>query len=139
MIKKVSKLFYVATCFALFSGCGNQAFDCPIKDGVRCMRLSEVDKQVSRGQLGSDTQHLSKASQTGLSLTALQPVFFVPDEGSPLRSREEVLRIWMAPYQSIDGTYHEQNILHFVAKEAAWTAPHAGFENLEEQGDDATP
>ncbi len=43
----------------------------------------------------------------------------------------------MAPYQSIDGTYHEQNVLHFVAKEAAWAAPHARVENLEEQGDDA--
>ncbi|MBP6103521.1 MAG: type IV conjugative transfer system lipoprotein TraV [Gammaproteobacteria bacterium] len=136
MIKQVSKLFYLTACFALLSGCGNQNFDCPYKDGVRCMRLSEVDKQISAGKLGSDTQNHSKSSKASIKLTPLQPVFFVP-EGSPLRSQEEVLSIWMAPYQSIDGTYHEQNVLHFVAKEAAWAAPHARVENLEEQGDDA--
>ena len=139
MIKQVSRVLCLAACFTLLSGCGNQNFDCPTKDGVRCMRLSEVDKQVSRGKLGSDTQHPSKSTKTSMKLTPIQPLFFVPDEGSPLRSREEVLSIWMAPYQSIDGTYHEQNVLHFVAKEAAWAVVHARVDNLEEQGDDATP
>ena len=138
MIKQVSRVLCLAASFTLLSGCGNQNFDCPTKDGVRCMRLSEVDKQVSRGKLGSDTQNYSKSSKTGWRLTPPQGVFRVPDEGSPLRSREEVLSIWMAPYQSIDGTYHEQNVLHFVAKEAAWAVPHARVENFEE-GDDATP
>ncbi len=139
MIKQVSRVVYFAVCFALLSGCGNQNFDCPTKDGVRCMRLSEVDKQISAGKLGVDSQP-QKSTKAATMLAPLQPMqaFFVPEEGSPLRRKEEVLSIWMAPYQSEDGTYHEQNVLHFVAVEASWTVPHAVIENLEEQ-DHAKP
>lgn len=133
MIKKTVRIFCVALCCTLLSACGNQAFDCPYQDGVRCMRLGEVDTQVSQGKLGFESESASKSKKQRVESQILQPLpVFALDDYSPLRSREEVLRIWLAPYQSEDGTYHEQNILHFVAKEASWNLPHALIENPEE-------
>ena len=95
----------------LLSGCAKQAFDCPYKDGIRCKPLSEVDKQIDAGRLGANDK------TTTIKKLALQPV-----PVSPLRTSEEVLTLWVAPYQTEDGTYHEERTLHFVAKPAEWIA-----------------
>ncbi len=92
----------------VLSGCG-QSFDCPYKDGVRCLSLSEVDKQISAGKLNQK----NKAKP----LKALEPQK-VPD--SPFRTVDEVLTVWVAPYQTEDGTYHEEKLMHFVARPAEW-------------------
>jgi hypothetical protein len=102
-MKMVIALFLIA-----LTGC-SQHFDCPYKDGVRCLRLSEVDKQISAGKL---TQ---KPNAKPLKRVAAQQV---PD--SPFRTQEEVLTVWIAPYQTEDGTYHEEKRLHFVARPAEW-------------------
>jgi conjugal transfer pilus assembly protein TraV len=97
----------------LLSGCGNQAFDCPYHDGVRCLRLSEVDRQVNAGQIGG----AAIKAKNNESLKPLEPKM-APD--SFLRTAEEVLSIWVAPYQDNDGSYHEQKVIHFVARPATW-------------------
>lgn len=89
------------------TACANQKFDCPYKDGVRCKRLSEVDKQSS----SHSTQDKSKAFKK-LELKR------TPD--SPIRTHEEVLSLWIAPYQTMDGTYHEAKRIHFIVKPAEW-------------------
>ncbi len=90
------------------TGC-SQRFDCPYKDGVRCMRLSEVDKQISAGKL---TQ---KPNAKPFKRGEPQKI-----SDSPFRTQEEVLTVWIAPYQTEDGTYHEEKRLHFVARPAEW-------------------
>ncbi len=92
----------------ILTGC-SQSFDCPYKDGVRCLPLSEVDKQISAGKLNQ--------KNNAKPLKTLEPQK-VPD--SPLRTAEEVLTIWVAPYQTEDGTYHEEKLMHFVARPAEW-------------------
>jgi hypothetical protein len=100
--------FLIVLLFTTLSGCA-QNFDCPYKEGVRCLRLSEVDKQISAGKL---TQ---KNNTKPLKMLEPQKV---PD--SPFRTPEEVLTVWVAPYQTEDGTYHEEKLMHFVARPAEW-------------------
>jgi hypothetical protein len=112
----------VITLFSLLvlTGC-SQRFDCPYKDGVRCMRLSEVDKQISVGKLTSKNK--TKPLKT------LEPQD-LPD--SPLRAPEQVLTVWIAPYQTMDGTYHEEKRMHFVARPAEWLNTVNEIENEQE-------
>lgn len=104
----MSKHLFVIIGLLALSGCSSQRFDCPYKEGVRCIRLSEVDKRIDAGQLSS-------TSFKPLKTLSPQPV---PE--SPLRATEEVLTVWIAPYQTGDGTYHEEKRLHFVAKPSDW-------------------
>ena len=91
------------------TGCASQKFDCPYIDGVRCKSLSEVDKQVNQGKIGNTPKNGEP-----------KKLAFVKAPDSPLRSQEEVLSIWVAPYQTEDGTLHEEKTMHFVAKPAEW-------------------
>lgn len=97
---------------ASLTGCAGQRFDCPYKEGVRCLSLSEVDKRISAGTL---TKHPAKRF---LKLSKPLEPQKVPD--SPFRTTEEVLTVWIAPYQTEDGAYHEEKRMHFVARPPQW-------------------
>lgn len=117
---KRKDLFLMTLLSVSLNGCNSQRFDCPYKEGVRCLPLSEVDKRVSQRALPPPSP-----KQSGKLLSffkrspakTLEPVTLPP---SPLRSHAEVLTVWIAPYQSQDDTYHEEKRLHFVAQESQW-------------------
>ena len=101
----------VMTAALALTGCaGNQKFDCPYSGGIRCQPLGEVDKQIDSGTLNQE----KIAKKPFKKLEPKQ----VPT--SMLRTEEEVLSVWVAPYQTEDGTYHEEKIMHFVARPAEW-------------------
>lgn len=107
----MNKRLILTLTLTLLTGCSNHKFDCPYTDGVRCKSLSEVDRQINNGQIGTES------SKKAPDLKKLEPKK-VPD--SPLRTQEEVLSLWVAPYQTEDGTYHEEKLMHFVARSAEW-------------------
>ena len=94
-------------------GCANPKFDCPYQDGVHCKSLSEVEREIDAG-LNSNSQNSKK--------TALKPLTPISVPASPLRTPEEVLSVWIAPYQTQDGSYFEEKIMHFVVRDAEWIA-----------------
>ncbi len=90
---------------ACLTGCGNQAFDCPYKDGLRCVRLSEVDRRIDEGSLiKSDHTH----PQTISTFKA---------QNVPFEQPLNALTLWVAPYQSKEGIMHEQQWIHFIVKD----------------------
>jgi hypothetical protein len=103
----MNKVLTVIFSFSLLAGCvGNQKFDCPLSGGVQCKSLAEVDKHV-------DMPDNNKKK-------AVQKLELKKAPDSPLRTQEEVLSLWVAPYQTEDGTYHEEKMMHFVARPAEW-------------------
>jgi hypothetical protein len=42
------------------------------------------------------------------------------EPGDPVRIPEKMLRIWLAPYESQDGTFHQQTTLNTVVTPAYW-------------------
>lgn len=95
-------------------GCANPKFDCPYQDGVHCKSLSEVDQEIDAGTLGTKSQ----GSQKNFS----KPLIPLKASASMLRTPEEVLSVWIAPYQTQDGSYFEEKIMHFVVRDAEWIA-----------------
>ncbi|MBP9728641.1 MAG: hypothetical protein KBD23_00660 [Gammaproteobacteria bacterium] len=90
---------------ACLTGCGNQAFDCPYKDGLRCVRLSEVDRRIDEGTL---IKSASASTQTASKFKV---------HNAPLNQPMDALTLWVAPYQSKEGIIHEQQWIHFVAND----------------------
>lgn len=106
---------------------GNQKFDCPYNDGVRCLSVSEVDQQVSSGQIVTDKEVKKKKKFKLFSfLDKTEPVpASIPDpvqlsHSSPLRTQEEVVQIWIAAYEGEEGIYHQPTVLNTVLKPAQW-------------------
>ena len=80
-------------------GCANQAFDCPYKEGIRCVRLSEVDRRIDQGTLIKPTE---------------SPSLKIPPKTQEIPpAPEDTLSVWVAPYQSKEGILHEQQWVHF--------------------------
>ena len=100
------KKIFVLLALSFLTGCGNQAFDCPYKDGLRCVRLSEVDRRIDDGTL---IKSPSKSSTQKVSTFKIQNAH----RSQPM----DALTLWVAPYQSKEGIIHEQQWIHFVVKD----------------------
>jgi len=92
----------------------SQQFDCPYKEGARCLSVGEIDQKINTGQLGlSQNKNVSHPQKLEvLSNSSIAP--------TSLRTPETVLMAWIAPYYTTDGVYHEGHRIHFVGSEAAW-------------------
>ena len=43
-----------------------------------------------------------------------------PTPGKPIRYGEGVQRIWIAPYEDVDGNYHEPSFVYTVVRTSHW-------------------
>ena len=121
----MSKSFLLLLSLSLTGCATHQQFDCPYKEGARCLSVGEVDKKIDLRENG-ETSYQEKKEHRGLfSLFHSQENKFNTLElsdvsPSSLRTPETVLRLWVAPYYTTDGAYHEDRHIHFVAREASW-------------------
>lgn len=116
------KIGVISICAVLVIGCGTKKFDCPYNDGVYCKSLSEVNEMVNRGEHGKNLKTSAKAKENFFNkgpLTSSQ-VLIPIDTKEPIRVPEQVVRIWLAPYESQDGTFHQQTVINTVARPAHW-------------------
>ncbi len=101
-------------CLNLTACSMQQQFDCPYKEGARCLSVGEIDQKINAGQLNlSENKNASHSKK----LEVLSNSTVVP---TSLRTPETVLMAWIAPYYTTDGVYHEAHRIHFVGSEAAW-------------------
>ena len=103
----------------LINGCAgmNSQFDCPMKPGVRCESLDQVNEAVNRGEIGH------APTNTAASTTAIHSIPSVdasPLPGEPLRYGETVQRIWIAPFEDTGGNYHQESEIYTIAKGGHW-------------------
>ena len=94
----------------MLSGCAdmNSQFDCPMKPGVRCESLDQINARVDRGELGSIAIPSYKKSDEN------EPYY------SPVRSKEKVMHTWIAPYEDQYGNYHDGNDIYSVSQGSRW-------------------
>lgn len=106
----------------LLSGCSgmNANFDCPMKNGVRCESLDQVNARVDRGDIGrGEMQSVSlQATQQNPVNRHVQARLVVA--GEPLRYGETVQRVWIAPYEDTSGNYHQESEVYTVARPGKW-------------------
>lgn len=114
------------------AGCastGSSNFSCPAPNTGMCKPIHEVDKMVSNGELGQDNPSSTNANTMSAQQTAgAFDNFSTPypasiiTPGAPLRIQEQVMALWVAPYQDKQGNYHDPSTLYTVIEPGRWAA-----------------
>lgn len=106
------------------SGCSsmNSRFDCPNKPGITCRSLDQVSDMVDRGMIGRDVSIKSSHAPTFYPIKNTKNI--LPNNLShSLRSGEQVVRVWVAPYQDVNSNYHNEGTLYVVVRKNNWAVP----------------
>ncbi len=109
------KPFVLLLCLNLTACSLSQQFDCPYKEGARCLSVGEIDQRINTGQLEESTEHKNVFNAKKIEVFPNSTI-----TPTSLRTPETVLMAWIAPYYSTDGVYHEAHRIHFVGSEPAW-------------------
>lgn len=106
------KKLILAECIFLtlfMTGCSdmNSQFDCPMKPGINCKNLDEVNSDIDR--------------RTNNKISPL-PVnnFASPDSDHSFRTSDITQRVWIAPFEDTNGNYHEASDVMIVTNHSHW-------------------
>ncbi|HIF0232789.1 TPA: type IV conjugative transfer system lipoprotein TraV [Legionella pneumophila] len=110
-MKRVISVFIVNV--MLLTGCTklNSEFDCPAPNGGSCKRMDQVYNLVN-GEGGVE-ESLAVAPNRN-------PLVLEGRPGEPLRYGEGVMRVWVAPYEDIEGNYHQASQVYSVVQKGHW-------------------
>jgi conjugal transfer pilus assembly protein TraV len=125
-MKRLQKYCYVLICFML-SACStmNDQFSCPMKPGVVCQSLDQVNAKIDSGEIkrfSFGNELLPHPSKDSL-LHHAEPMRVTTSERSsalPTRIPESLLPVWIAPYEDTRGNYHEASVIWTVTKPGYW-------------------
>lgn len=107
MYKALLVLFMVSTITGCTTSMKGQ-FDCPGTPGVQCKNISKVNKMVDQGAI---------PKEKGVDVPIVRNSY----KGKVLkRTKEEVLTVWVAPFEDEEGIYHEPGVLTAVVSPARW-------------------
>ncbi len=133
-MNRAHKLTGILMLFPLFlfflfflSGCSsmNSLFDCPHKPGVMCRSLDQVNDMVDREVFGNKASipkvKTPKFSFLGSNTSSVGTV--KQSIKKPLRIGEQVVKIWIAPYQDVQGNYHNESEIYTVVNKNQWAVP----------------
>jgi conjugal transfer pilus assembly protein TraV len=135
-------VFLSFICLSL-GGCSttSETFDCQSGKGVGCKSISTVNKMVNQGSLGGEVEEgkqslilpssvpIMSTGSPGVEASGntLADKTFSQQADIPLsddflvrRVSEEHLRVWIAPFQDVQGNFHEGSIVHTVLKPGFW-------------------
>ena len=125
-ISKIKKIFILMPILSisLLTGCTgmHSQFDCNAKGGIQgCATLGHVNRMADQGDFNRDdsvsssmvTKTASNESPTGMFLKT-------PSAGEPMRFGETVQDVWIAPYQTQDGSYVWPSMETVVLQKGHW-------------------
>ncbi len=119
-----NKTFSLFVLIALLSGCSsmNSSFDCPMKAGVRCESLDQVNQAVDRGEIRDVDQDKLEAAPLHTRTLSFDsyPSTTKLSHGEPLRFSESVQRIWIAPFEDTAGNYHQSSEVFTITQGGHW-------------------
>ena len=124
-----NKIFLIVMLPILISltGCAsmNSNFDCPMKPGIMCASLDEVNAKVDRGEIGNEPIELTYHPLNNKPFhqaRLLEPASCDdnPEIRKPLRYGESVMRVWVAPFEDTVGNYHKESDIYTIVKPGHW-------------------
>lgn len=127
---KYIKPFLVA--FSLFgvaglSGCTgmHSQFDCNTIGGIQsCVTLGHVNRMANKGDFERDSNGGSGIASTNSKLTSnnshMGMFLKTPTAGEPLRYGETIQNVWIAPYQTKDGSYVWPSMVTIILHQGHW-------------------
>ena len=106
----------------------SESFDTEATKGVGAKSISQVNGMIDRGEIpGVHSDERATKTLTPLVSTApLPPVSMTPivlsDNTVIHRQAEQVMRIWIAPFQDASGNFYEASVVHTVHRPSFWSA-----------------
>lgn len=111
-----------------------EEFECPSGKGIGCKSITDVKKMLNQGEIeipettteayqkrGSGVMNIRTPLITNASFETMTPIAFVDQSGMMIqRTPEKPLRIWIAPYQDMDGNFRESSLVHAVVQGGYW-------------------
>ncbi len=100
-------------CTVILSGCGglNSQFSCPMKPGVTCQSLDQVNSLIDQGKLAQSASpvdiHLADADDS--------------NHHTIQRTPDTVMRLWIAPYEDSQGNYFSSTRVYHVIQPGSWS------------------
>ena len=124
-MKTIQTYFYIMTCFFMISGCStmNDQFSCPMKPGVFCQSLDQVNAKIDKGEIKRLLQSKDQKSISpveSLSFNVIPLTMTTKVGAPPTRIPETLMPVWIAPYEDAHGNYHESSIIWIVATSGHW-------------------
>jgi hypothetical protein len=117
MIKRIQiTVFIIAS--ILLTSCAqmNSQFDCPMKPGIHCESLDQVNAKVDRGELGNDYSLSTNKNSNDLTFYKVQ----TRSSADAMRSKDTVLHVWIAPFEDASGNYHAESSVYTVSDTGHW-------------------
>ena len=109
-----------------------RANNLPGQVGTKSNVRSQYDTEEDAPRKSSDSKPQAKRSmdyftpENNVSSGEVQgkttpAAFATPNFGSPLRTPERILRVWLAPYEDSEGDLHDQKYLYVQVNKGQWT------------------
>ena len=125
----MKKIIVIIAVF-LLSGCAEKSrFDCPYGKGPSCASMSTIDKMIksenvtSAGSLSCTKDSCSSSKRKSQTKVQSATIPVHADPNPALRVPEEVMQLWIAPYEAGNGIYYQQAYVNIIVKDASWQAP----------------
>ena len=90
-------------------------FKCTVKDSSECESISETYSSSISGR---------KKGMSDDMLQANNALRKTPYSGMPVRTPISVLRIWVAPWEDLDGDLRDQSLMYVALNESRWQIAH---------------
>ena len=121
-MNKIRKLTFLFMPIFLV-GCAsmNSNFDCPNKPGVTCRSIDQVNDMVNRGAFSKERTTVARGKTSNQHLAVNHSD--ISGKFNSLRIGEQVVRLWVAPYQDVHGNYHNESTLYTVVRKNNWVVP----------------
>ncbi len=128
-MKKLSVLLFVPFILSGCIGLGKSNFSCDgVPEGVSCLSAKEVYDLTANAEnlttLNSDDDESGALRIWGLQNLSPQAIAVRKannNEPMPIRVPEQVMRIWVAPWEDKNKTLHMANMIYTEIEERKWS------------------
>jgi conjugal transfer pilus assembly protein TraV len=124
--RKIKRLLFFLGVTTLLTGCNdlNSQFTCPKQPGVSCQSLDQVNTLIDQGKLADDSLPKKKSTKINAQPTVIRvnQIFTENNIALPykLRTTDNVMRLWIAPYIDTQGNYFSATVVYHVVDRGQW-------------------
>jgi conjugal transfer pilus assembly protein TraV len=104
----------------------SESFDSEATKGVGAKSISEVNAMIDQGKIDGLKSEVDQASVVA-PVVVQKPVpianpetIVLSDHSVIQRQPEQHMRIWFAPFQDINGNFHEASVVHTLLSPSFW-------------------
>ena len=139
----MKKLLLLTAISTIITGCSTftglnakSDFACAAPAGYSCTSMTGVYANLKnpKVQIGKKTTYLGESdnqnnkylprSKVGLDKYGRPPMTLGESTGIPIRTEPQIMRIWVAPWESSDRTFYDQSFVYVVVDYGDWILAH---------------